>query len=265
MSTTLESLLSPRERDLLDYRGPGGSVLERLERAIRDGTLTLSSRGRLKIVERESASPAESGAFFVVRHPIARPTCRFNMRLLHELAYGEAFIPHGCEACFKVVIVPASLEQLIRVWEWVKRSPHTANVGIHPNGAYAAYCYAVGLEEAHAIHRRLWEELGGLREFAEGLPAVIKRGCSRFEKRFGPSDHWRFDPALAQVEALLERLAERPRLTESKPFEGDQAELLRRWLSTAHQRPPRPPGRAGSAVVEPYIVTYHDRDATPTD
>jgi hypothetical protein len=64
---------------------------------------------------------------------------------------------------------------------------------------------------------------------------TIKRGCSNFERKCGPSDQYTFDPRLEALEAyLLQRFVKRPK-AKTVPKEMVNAMRLLRMIETAYR------------------------------
>lgn len=102
------------------------------------------------------------------------------------------FIPKGCRNCWKVVLQPKTLRELMKVRKvqlqggipskcGLELRPYTGNVG-----GYGAYWYAPlegGLEGGRELFVKLTQEF-------PDKTLILKRGCTEMEAMFYPSSSW---------------------------------------------------------------------------
>ncbi len=70
----------------------------------------------------------------------------------------------------------------------------------HP---YGTYLYLNGINQAREVYRTLRRQIDGHEHLGPNVQMLIKRGCTNYERKCGPSDRYSFDPALGAVEAEL--------------------------------------------------------------
>jgi len=115
------------------------------------------------------------------------------------------FIPKACMQCWKVVARLHNLRQAVEMLKWQEEMGWPAKVGremrdfVHGN--WGAYWYTDSKEEG--LER--WEEVKrfcSVNPF-KGVEVGLKRGCTEFEHRFGPSDQWEYKPEWEELERKL--------------------------------------------------------------
>jgi len=107
------------------------------------------------------------------------------------------FIPRSCMNCWKVVVIPQTLEQLIRLFNLEKRmskqNPYVfCKCGIEERPEctrnYGGYFYCgskeQGLDRLDQVRANVEKHVG------KDIPVFLKRSCTEFEAAFGPSDGW---------------------------------------------------------------------------
>lgn len=103
-------------------------------------------------------------------------------------------LPSKCMDCYKVVVAPRTLTELFKLLD-VQKSHYTGGAckcGIeqreYTHKLYGGYFYNRGLEEgkqSYKMVRMLVDE-----HISPNVPVSLKRACTEFELRFGPSDKW---------------------------------------------------------------------------
>ena len=200
--------------DVLGRSFGGGAVRDNIRAAIAAG----------KLIEREDGSlalPRARGAsrwVFVPNRPYL--PCGFLTKVVFEAAYAGAAVPHGCSACYKIKVSPASLRELVAAWQVAKSIDCLSKWGIdldnpHSQDVYAGYFYPGDLVEARALYRVIREAIDADPKLGAGVKMTIKRGCSQFEAAVGPSDGYRFTPEMAEIEEELRARFEAPAIAES--------------------------------------------------
>ena len=172
-------------------------------------------------------------------HPLPRPdaTCRFNM----HLADVAGFVPKFCRNCFKVVIRPRSVAQLITLYElmlteFVERKLY-CKCGIERRnfvyGNYGGYNYNRGLKEgkqSYKIIRELMDVFIG-----SDVGVILKRGCTEMELRYGPTKQYVVPEWADDFESQIRDVIEIPTGQNPTPkFLADH--IIRKWLEFAWDR-----------------------------
>lgn len=239
----------------------GHSVAENLQRAIDAGVVVLQKNGRLRMA---SPLPTPDDDATLVRylqlmgHPgeVVQP-CHFLNDFLFDHVYAQAAVPFGCRDCYKVKITTETPRQLAALVPLVRATGQTAKSGIETDtgnheSRFSTLFYSRGLAQARALYREMRTRMDADKRLGPGVAMTIKRGCSNYEAKLGPSDAYTFDPRLEAVEAKLFDLFRRKKMT----FGDRMAARWRMfgqmlWVAGAYLRraPERKPAR-------PAIVSY---------
>lgn len=185
----------------------GRTVKENLDRAVMSGAVLQHPDGRYELAELASDKPPVMDMFMPRGKSLP---CALLNRFLFRYAYAEATVPLGCAACYKVKVVTRSLRQLLAVKELAEALPHPTKSGSeidnpenpHP---YGTYLYLNGIDQAREVHRTLRAQIDGRENLGSHVQMIIKRGCTNYERKCGPSNQYRFDPALEAVETELSK------------------------------------------------------------
>ena len=110
-----------------------------------------------------------------------------------------------CQGCWKVVLVPRTLEELVKVNAWQETLSVPCKCGIEKRSytprLYGAYFYNYSVEQGRERYAevRAWadENLGPDAE------VLLKRGCTEMEMTCGPSDTYAVSEDQAELEAQL--------------------------------------------------------------
>lgn len=213
---------------------------ENLARAIDAGRVLLREDGRLELPPKEGAPTLRPWWSIASDTPMAGP-CKLMAEFAFPLLYDRSRVPFGCRDCFKVRIAARTLKELVLLRDAAPAIPCQSKWGPevdlpYTTDLYAGYFYTVGLDHAREIHARLRKLLAGHPELDADLPIVIKRGCSDYEFRCGPSDQWTFDPAQPVLEAwLAERAVVRKRKETAIEAKMREKVLFMEWLAVAHR------------------------------
>jgi hypothetical protein len=197
---------------LLSSRFGGVSVAENIERAIEAGDVVRNEDGTFEPfrtsdeIADENSDKTKGYWKFVTHGPPLG--CDFLLRFLFFHAYAESAVPYGCRACYKVKVAPRTLRELVAAWNIAKDIECSSKWGIDldnrfSQNIYAGYYYATGLEMARATFKVVREAINSDLKLGPDVPMFIKRGCSEYEAKLGPSDRYEFTPEMAELEAYL--------------------------------------------------------------
>lgn len=189
--------------NLLALRIGATSVGENLRRSIAAGRLIENEDGTLKL----AGDPRKALSWMYVTNgpPLG---CGFLMYFMFHHAYAEAAVPDGCSACYKVKVVTRTLRELVAAWQVAKRIQCRSKWGTDLNNPYsqniyAGYFYVAGLDAARALFKVVRQAFGDDPKLGPDIAMTIKRGCSEYEAKLGPSDRYAFTPEMAELEAYL--------------------------------------------------------------
>ena len=156
-------------------------------------------------------------------------------------------LPPPCKNCWKVVMSPETLADLMQVQKLQSELGWPAKAGLEQRaytggmGSYRAFWYCPftkGLEGARGHFKRVQkalEECFGKEKidwYIEQGALYLKRGCTELERDFGPSDHWdRIDHSVKFK--LLETVWETPGELTDGEFSPLRYTNFKRWIEFA--------------------------------
>ena len=127
---------------------------------------------------------------------------------LHEIMYGYCHIlPSRCLECWKVVVAPRTLAELWKLKGLMERMNRFSKCGIelrkYAGRPYGAYFYNDSVFLGRECYRIVREAVSD--EISPDMPMLLKRGCTEFEREFGPTDQWEhaLTPQSLQAEKLI--------------------------------------------------------------
>jgi hypothetical protein len=162
--------------------------------------------------------------------------CHFLKRFLFKQAFGEAAIAPACHACYKIKVAPKTLRELVAAWQIAKTLECRSKWGIDLDNAlsqdiYAGYFYVTSLEEARVLYKVVRSAFDADPKLGHGVSMRIKRGCSEYEAKIGPSDQWSYTPEMVELEAYL-----KARFREKSPRPPlPNSVMLGRWIELAYR------------------------------
>jgi len=172
--------------------------------------------------------------------------------IYHDYIFKGKSIHSVCMDCFKVSVVPQTLEHVHKIAEWQQGEladlGWASKVGMERRSytfnKWGAYFYCRGLEQARERYKivREWVD----KNLGEEIDVYIKRGCTEFEAAMGPSDKWEIPPGQEYIEA-----EGREKIFDMKPWRGEQAEAIQHWIWNAWDEWDKSIQKA---------VTYHEDD-----
>ena len=173
--------------------------------------------------------------------------CNWEMDVLFEVVHRMQRVPIRCLSCFKMVLVPTSLRDVLVIEQFQAACEWPAKVGMEiretVKRAWGAYWYtnseAEGLERYEFV--KSWAE-GALQD---DWKILLKRGCTEYEQSVGRSDRWEEQPGQREIEDAIHDVVRPPYPpTEPQP-ENVKANIRENWESW-------------DQLMTPY-VTYHDK------
>ena len=222
------------------FKIAGRAISERIAEGVADGRIVQDCDGRYRLsidadepalLSSDTPTLSTAGAFSA--------PCHFLNHFLFTVVYGEAQVPFGCRACYKIWISPLTLRALFALKELLDGTPYSSKIKVEalnplsPN-VYLALIYGGDLPETRTAFGVLRRAIDAEPRLGEDVAMEIRRGCQNYERLCGPSDRYSFDPGLELVEAeLLARFVDAPASTYSKRQRDAAARL--RMIQIAHQ------------------------------
>jgi hypothetical protein len=132
---------------------------------------------------------------------------RLNCALWHQIMFNmvslrlppeRRFVPSKCQACFKVVVRPKTLEQLFALMELEQRLGRPCKCGIESRDSvhalYGGYFYNWGLAEGLDCYELVRAEVDKEPRLGPDIDVFLKRSCTEYEHACGDSDTWKVTP-----------------------------------------------------------------------
>jgi len=170
------------------------------------------------------------------------------LTIMHNHVLQRKAAPTFCMECYKVVIVPKSLEHVHKIHEWQQGLGVACKVGAerrpYTQRVWGAYFYCRGVEQGRERYKQVREWVD--ENLGEDVVVFLKRACTEFEQNLGDSDQWEKIPNQDEIEKefLGEVLDYEPFSTyQSDVSQHDTWDIWDEW--DAANQPP---------------VTYHDKE-----
>jgi len=219
----------------------GLTVGERLERAIAAGVVIRREDGRLSLAsDAEARGEIARKGWFLGQQIPGEPGCHFLNDFLFDQAYGEAAVPFGCRTCFKIKVSTRTLRAMMAVKGLAEATGHTTKSGSDVNNPtntdlYSTYLYFDGLPAARETYRSIRKEIDEHPQLGPDVAATIKRGCTNYERKLGPSDRYAFDPRLEDAETYLAQRFVDEKPPRVMPKDAVMALRMLRLIETAYR------------------------------
>lgn len=146
------------------------------------------------------------GYWIYIRHNPENNCTLWNtfiyMAISKQLPQEMRFIPSPCQGCYKVFARPETYDDFLNLYEIMKaKLDYSSKIGIEKredvDALYGAYWYCrgktEGLDRLDEVRRTI------------SYKAFLKRGCTEYERAFGPSDRWEVKPHQIAIEAEVKR------------------------------------------------------------
>ena len=169
------------------------------------------------------------------------------------------YIPARCQECWKVVARPQTVSQLFEVCDFQQTSDRPSKCGIElrdgTSALYGAYWYNKSVEEGFECKAYVERAMA---EISSDIGVILKRGCTEFERKFGPSIDWRVLDDQPEMEQYLQ-----DHLVIEDHSDFRQPEMLTdnvkcRWLEFAFEHGDKTYLEfTDQAPMFPELVTYH--------
>lgn len=207
-------------------------------------------------------------------------------QIFFEMISDRTMVHSHCHDCFKVVIMPRSLEELVLLENMQASSGLECKCGIElrefvkRKRLYGGYFYNRGVEQGRERFKfvRDWAqhvfETQGDNPlldltYPSPMPVILKRGCTEFEKAIGPSDQWEITDEQWALEEELDKKMDFEPFGEFPQHENLKEFVRVSWLRWAHHHgdmtyvkytPEKKPLTAKQAYFTPAPVTYHEEE-----
>ena len=196
---------------------------------------------------------------------VNNPPKSYHCTWYHDIAKTFKFIPTHCLNCWKVVVRPRTLVELIlllKVQEemaqenkdcWCKCG---TELRPYVRGNYGGYFYTRSMKVGLKRYREVRERVD--KTISPECPVILKRYCSEFEMDFGPSIAYKQHEFAARIEEQIEEYCV------MKNFDYPQSKLAKikiytEWVKFAYGiDDPSVDACTGGNPIVPPVCTYHN-------
>lgn len=208
--------------------------------------------GQSMIIDPKTAKMREIGVArtigyddpWIYTHPDQERRCHHYTRIVNKLKY----IPKKCMNCWKVVARPQNLKEtfvMLRMQEDMAKQDDTCwcKIGAEfrpwVHGNWGAYFY----NNSQEAGKKKWQWVREMTDkyIGEHVPVILKRGCTEFEREFGPSDTWdkQFNEDVPTVKVWNEILENHYEIDEEQVKSQPnfiQKHVMAKWVAFAWDR-----------------------------
>lgn len=178
-----------------------------------------------------------------------------------NMPQGSSFVPSACQQCWKVVVRPSNLLGLFALMNLQVKLQRPSKCGIetrpYVHGLYGGYFYTHSLEKGIECYNAVREEVNITEHLGENIPVILKRACTEYEKKVGPSDEWKVSDRQIYIETLINKWFVRDNVLREQPS-FVISRVHKKWIewAYAHGDPTYINFTGGKPLYKPY-VTYH--------
>jgi len=221
---------------------PDKLVIRGIEALKKSGAKIECENGKMRFLTR----PITNHMWRYVKHD-PRMNCTLWKTVIYQAIGNSEWIPSMCQNCYKVVVRPKTYNEFLELEKFMVELDHPSKLGCetrHAVGAlYGAYFYNRGLDEGKVC----WKKVA-----SEWPIAILKRGCTEFEYKHGPSDKWEVTDFQKEIEREVENSIEVPPQTYMQS-ENEINKLHDKWKNFAWKFDLSYEG----PNLYPRYVTYH--------
>lgn len=189
-----------------------------------------------KLALRPGAHGIEHSSNWIHPNPDPDRPCQFYQLIFQHCN----FIPKRCLSCWKVVVRPTTLKQLLQLHDlqvqlaeqnpkcWSKCGWESRH-WVHGNYGGYFYCNSkeVGLERLVTVRQAVDDYIN------PAVDVLLKRYCTEFELRFGDSSKYERPPVADVMETAIFEGTEVERLSEPQP-QSVKDHIMAEWILKAY-------------------------------
>jgi hypothetical protein len=146
------------------------------------------------------------------------------LTILHNQVFLGKAAPSFCMECYKVVVMPETLEQVHKMADWQQgectEKEWPCKVGAerrnYTQRKWGAYFYCRGVEEGRERYKAVREWVDN--NLGSHINVILKRACTEFEQHMGDSDKWKKISQQDEIEAEAKEVFD---YTPSEKLQGD--------------------------------------------
>ena len=245
-----------------------------INRLLNSGTVHVNhSTGRITPIH-HSLDAGANWLFF--GHVTALRDCH----LWHQIMFNYFdIVPEFCKLrCYKVVTKVRNFLEAIQFYNAMLASPHHradlmpmhGKVGIderyYSSGHFNAFVYCDGPDDAHVKYTAVRALVDDLIPTGPDIPIIIKRSCTEFERKFGPTNtpFWQsMSPEELDIQHRLEDICDSELISAVQPdwIKNKIIAKMVRWANTVGDKSWLE-YFDGPDFLTAHAVTYHEQPVT---
>jgi len=176
---------------------------------------------------------------------------------------GWGLVPAQCRGCFKVVCHPASLKGLLAIHQLQKNMDLVSKCGMDTRDyvphLYSAFWYGdldKGLDGGRELYRKVKPKI--LETIGAQTNVILKRGCTEFELRLGPSDTWKWTEKDEIMQSILDSVIEMDDEDSLYMPKFLDFHVMRKWIEWAWSHGDQSAREFLDGPLVNPTITYHD-------
>lgn len=223
-----------------------------------NGPLQLEADGRIRYVD----IGIEVNSPWV--HPV--PAQDRNCGLWHFIMFERyGILPSPCFECWKTVVAPRTLKELMALMDLQYQYKHPCKCGIeireYVPRLYGGYFYSNSLDDGIANYKNIRKMVS--EAISPDVPVILKRGCTEFEMKFGPSNQWILQPGQLELEAEITALIDYGGMEMWNQPAICQPYIMSTWIRWAYKNADETYIEFNGGVpLFPGVVHYEDVDTS---
>jgi hypothetical protein len=227
----------------------------------RSGQLKLCKDGFIR-----RTAPSD-GVLFETPWHHARHLCNMQCYRDHHIKFKFfGYIPPRCLECWKIVVMPRTLKELMKLKNLQKELDVPGKCGIelrhYTSRTYGGYFYTNSLDEGQRRYKQVREAVSD--NIGAFVNVILKRGCTEMEMLGGPSDMWAISDNFIELDEKINNYCEFNHAAVLNRGHGDLAynRAMQLWIDWAYAIGDETSKEYnGGKPLYPAPVTYHDKDA----
>ena len=195
----------------------------------------------------------------------AKSTPSKHCSLDHNIIFNNWNIIHPrCLECWKVVVSPKNFHELMLLEELQQKMDVDCKCGIelrdYTPRHYGGYFYNCSLDEGREKYKLVKDAVSEFVSPECGATTILKRGCTEYEMKAGPSLYWNINRQQEKIIDIIESYVDVRRTM------GEQSLMLKRnvrlkWVIWAHANGDMSyMDYNGGQKLYPGYVAYHEGD-----
>jgi len=165
-----------------------------------------------------------------------KQACSKRCGIDHTIKFEKfGYIPPRCMQCWKVVVMPRTIVELVKLEELERIMNRPSKCGIEVRNYtprhYGGYFYNDSLEEGRECYTAVREAVSDM--ISPDVNVILKRACTEFEMKFGNSGFWGVTPEVQELDDIIETRFENPAILSSKQPDYVKAWVRKEWQKYA--------------------------------